>query len=141
MYIGENLKRIRKERGMTQEQLAERAGLVVMSIRRYENENANSRYEALKKISQALNISVKELIGEEYNSPAELPADVKKLLNRYRELYDEEQQYNEEHYNIPFKQLSDNVLLMIALDEAIAKIHLERAEERKRGGKDGMCKI
>lgn len=51
-----------------------------------------------------------------------------KLLNRFRELYDEEQRYNEENYGIPFKELADDVLLAIALDEAIIAMNI-----RKRG--------
>ena len=52
--------------------------------------------------------------------------DAKKLLNRYRELYDE---WQDQIGNK--KELSDNCLLTIALDEAIAYMHLKLADNRK----------
>lgn len=137
MYIGKNLKRIRTEKGLTQKELGELCGWADSVIRKYENGYTNPKFEAVIKIANALNVKigdlVDELIGEDYKPPTELPADIEKLLDRYRELYDEEQHYNEEHYNYPFKQLSNEVLLMIALDEAIANIHIKRAERRKHG--------
>nr|DAL01786.1 MAG TPA: hypothetical protein [Caudoviricetes sp.] len=52
--------------------------------------------------------------------------DAQKLLDRYRELYNEWQsQINDK------KNLSDECLLMIALDEAIAYMHLKLADNRK----------
>lgn len=116
MYIGENLKRIRTEKGLTQKQLADVVGCSENAIQQYESNVREPRNEMMLGIANALEIRIAELIGKNY----ELPPDIQKLLSRYRELYDEEQHYNEEHYKYPFKQLSDEVLLMIALDEAIA---------------------
>lgn len=130
MYIGENLKRIRKEKGITQTELGARMNVSQQMIEQYENGYIKPKFETVSKIANALDVKigdlVDELIGEDCTPPEEkLPTDIQKILNRYRELYNE--------YYDNTKQLSDNVLLMIALDEAIAKIHLERAEERKRG--------
>ena len=116
MYIGENLKRIRTEKGLTQKQLADVVGCSENAIQQYESNVREPRNEMMLGIANALEIRIAELIGKNY----ELPPDIQKLLSSYRELYDEEQHYNEEHYIYPFKQLSDEVLLMIALDEAIA---------------------
>ena len=64
MSIGENIKRIRKEKGLTQKQLGELCGLADSAIRRYENGGANPKRETLKKIAKALDISYLRLTGE-----------------------------------------------------------------------------
>lgn len=57
--------------------------------------------------------------------------DVQKLLNRYRELYNEWQNGIKEEFNKEPINLSDDCLLTIALDEAIAYMHLKLADNRK----------
>lgn len=61
MSVGENIKRIRKEKGLTQKQLGEMCGLADSAIRRYESDRANPKYETLKKISSALGVYVSDL--------------------------------------------------------------------------------
>lgn len=130
MQIAEKLKKIRKERGFTQKRLAEKAGLAEVTIRQYESGKREPKYETVEKLAKALEISAAELTGD-YSPPADLPEQIQKQLNRYREIYDEWQQYIQERYNAPFLELSDNTLLMIALDEAIAAMHLLMAENRR----------
>lgn len=61
MTIGENIRRIRKEKGLTQKQLGERCGINEANIRKYELNNANPKTETLKKISNALGCNIIDL--------------------------------------------------------------------------------
>ncbi|NBK00664.1 XRE family transcriptional regulator [bacterium 1xD8-48] len=54
MTAGENIKRIRKEKGLTQKQLGELCGMNEVQIRRYELGGANPKFETVAKIAKAL---------------------------------------------------------------------------------------
>lgn len=62
MSAGDNIKKIRKQKGLTQKQLGELCGLADSAIRRYENGRANPKYETKKKIADALGTNVWQLI-------------------------------------------------------------------------------
>ncbi len=61
MSTPENIKRIRKEKGLTQKELGELCGMADSAIRRYESGRANPKIETLKKIAIALDVSVSDL--------------------------------------------------------------------------------
>ena len=62
MSIGENIRRLRKQKNMTQKELGERlGGISQQQIGQWENGNKNPKIETLFKISQALNVSVGDL--------------------------------------------------------------------------------
>ncbi|MCR5033839.1 MAG: helix-turn-helix domain-containing protein [Clostridia bacterium] len=63
--VGENLKRIRKERGLTQEDLAKIIGYSSQqAIARLENADRAPRYEIAVKIAEKLEIDVFELLAD-----------------------------------------------------------------------------
>lgn len=70
---GEKIKFYRKFVGWTQEQLAQKTGLSVMSIRRYESGDRMPNRDVIIKIAQALELSPSLLLGEMYDY------DVKKI--------------------------------------------------------------
>ncbi len=55
MNIGEHIRKIRKYQGLTQQELAEKTGISLMSIRRYETGEREPRVDILERISEALN--------------------------------------------------------------------------------------
>lgn len=57
MTIGENIRKIRKKSKLTQKQLGELCGINEANIRKYELGKANPKYETLKKIANALNVT------------------------------------------------------------------------------------
>ena len=61
MKIGAAIKHYRKEAGLTQHELAEKAGLNAGVISHYETGRRGVSREALEKISEALNIELSEL--------------------------------------------------------------------------------
>ena len=61
MTIGERIKAAREKAGLTQVQLGEKVGVSGVAIMRYENGTREPRYDRLKRISDALGISIYEL--------------------------------------------------------------------------------
>lgn len=59
-----NLKEIRKERGLTQQQLADSCGVQNTCIANYEAGIREPRLSEAKKMAAALNCTLDELIGE-----------------------------------------------------------------------------
>lgn len=67
MGFAENLKLIRKERNVTQEELAELLGVSRQAISKWESGNGYPETEKLITISQKLNISIDYLLNDKSN--------------------------------------------------------------------------
>ena len=67
MNTPENIRKIRKEKGLTQRELGELCGMADSAIRRYESGRANPKIETLQKIANALNVPIYELA--EFDAP------------------------------------------------------------------------
>ena len=63
MTTGQYIKRARQKAGMTQAQLAEKLGIPYQSIGQWERDVRNPKLDTLKRIADALNISIQELAG------------------------------------------------------------------------------
>lgn len=61
VQFGRRLRMLRRQRDMTQEQLAEAAGISVDMLSNIERGVNAPSFETLEKLSQALNVSVSEL--------------------------------------------------------------------------------
>jgi transcriptional regulator with XRE-family HTH domain len=66
MTVSENIKRIRKERGLTQKKLGELCGIAEPNIRKYENGKQNPKLETVEKIASALGVTPFDLMGFDY---------------------------------------------------------------------------
>lgn len=64
MNIGERLKRYRKEKRMTQEEIAYRAGVTVTSVSRWENGVREPTFRDVEKVAAALGVTMEELTRE-----------------------------------------------------------------------------
>jgi len=64
--FSKRLAQIRKQRGLTQQALAELIGMNAMQIHRYEAGNTQPTLEAIRKLSIELNVTADELIFEEH---------------------------------------------------------------------------
>ncbi len=97
MTVGENIKRFRKEKGLTQKQLGElcNPSISAGTIRKYELSILNPKIETLQKISIALDVSITDL-----NSELDM------LFNRTLKYYDAITS-NEQSLNTYFNQLND----------------------------------
>lgn len=85
MTIGENIKRIRKERGLTQDELGNLVNLSGVAIMRYEKGQREPRQDTLIKIAKALGVHLRDLVDtsmwEEFDE-----ASMKLLSKRVQEL-------------------------------------------------------
>lgn len=71
MTIGENIRRIRKEKGLTQKELGNLCNLADSAIRRYELGGANPKLETIEKIAKALDVKIADLVESLYWSEYE----------------------------------------------------------------------
>lgn len=68
MAISNNIRNARKEKGYTQKQLAELAGIATITLQQYESGKRVPKVEQLVKLSTALQVSVDDLL-EDTDSP------------------------------------------------------------------------
>lgn len=66
MAIGDNIRKIRIEKGMTQKQVADSCGVIDSTIRTYERGKANPKPVTVAKIAKALGVSAAELYGVDW---------------------------------------------------------------------------
>lgn len=76
MNMGENLKRIRKNKGLTQEQLAKLSNLSKNAIYNYENNKRVPAIDILVEIADALGVDITDLLFEDAT------INENKILNR-----------------------------------------------------------
>ncbi len=60
--VGKNIKKFRRNKGMTQEQLAENLNVTRQAVSNWENEKTEPDVETLQRISEVLDVTVEELI-------------------------------------------------------------------------------
>jgi transcriptional regulator with XRE-family HTH domain len=64
VYIGEQLKNTRIRRLLTQEELAEKAGVSAATVVNIERNNQEPHFRTIRKLAKALDIDPTELVGE-----------------------------------------------------------------------------
>ncbi len=84
MNIGERIRQIREEKGLTQEKVAKWAGVTAASLSRWENEEREPTFRNVEKIAQALGVTMAEMIKE----PQKQGAGFRKIIEG--KLYDTE---------------------------------------------------
>ena len=83
--LGEKIKRVRKSRGITQEQLAEMIDISPRSLSNIEVGGCFVKSETLEKIIDALNITTEELFANEHiKSNVELLKDIDSYINQVK---------------------------------------------------------
>jgi len=91
MTIGANIKHFRKERGLTQKQLAAMLGVAPNTVAQYELGISQPKLEQLQKIGEVLHVSVVSFFpdGWDYLSQGNTPEDTEEL-NEALEVADQE---------------------------------------------------
>ncbi len=64
VYIGDRLKTLRVRRALTQQELADRAGVSSNALNRIELNKAEPHMSTLRKLAKALDVDPTELVGE-----------------------------------------------------------------------------
>ena len=62
VYVGDNLRELRTLSALTQEELADRAGITATALSRIERNEAEPRPSTLRKLAAALGVEPRELI-------------------------------------------------------------------------------
>ena len=65
VYVGDNIRRLRDARALTQEELAEKAGITVAALSRIERNNAEPRPTTRRKLARALGVEPSDLLPKE----------------------------------------------------------------------------
>ena len=83
--IGEKLSDFRRQRHMTQQQLAKRLGVPQKSIKNWENNNVDPSIENLVRICDIFNVTADELLGRDTRHMLDVSAleqeDLRKLIS------------------------------------------------------------
>ena len=64
VYIGQQLKNARTRRLLTQEELAEKAGVSAAAVVNIERDNQEPQFRTIRKLAKALDVDPTELLGE-----------------------------------------------------------------------------
>ena len=89
MNIGNELKTLRKSKGLTAKELALKAGIAQSSVSDIENNKTSPSVETLGKILDALDVSISDFFAV---SSDQLPADLLQLIEAAKTLTTEERQ-------------------------------------------------
>ena len=66
MSIGQNIRKIRKEKGITQKKLSELCGIAEVTIRKYEAEKFIPKVPQVERIAKGLDVSPFDIMGVDY---------------------------------------------------------------------------
>lgn len=72
MTIGERIKEIRTEKGLTQKELSEKSGVSYQMIGQYEKSDSNLQISTLLKIANALNVKITDIIYDDIDGDMEI---------------------------------------------------------------------
>jgi transcriptional regulator with XRE-family HTH domain len=64
VYIGEKLREVRTKRLLTQDELANKAGVSQSTIANIERDNAEPQGRTIRKLAKALDVDPTELLGD-----------------------------------------------------------------------------
>jgi transcriptional regulator with XRE-family HTH domain len=64
VYVGDRLKEIRTRRLLTQEELAEKAGVSAATVVNVERNNQEPHFRTIRKLAKALDVDPTELLGD-----------------------------------------------------------------------------
>lgn len=81
--IGENIREIRKLKGMTQKELAKKTSLSIASIQGYEQKKYKPKLNTIEKLAIALEVSMYDILkrGAEYYQPTGVNLDINIIKN------------------------------------------------------------
>jgi transcriptional regulator with XRE-family HTH domain len=68
VYVGDNVRELRTLSALTQEELADRAGITATALSRIERNEAEPRPSTLRKLAAALSVEPRELIMRHNNA-------------------------------------------------------------------------
>ena len=79
--FGQRFTRLRKQRGMTQEELGERIGISGQAVSKWENDASMPDVGVLVELSEILGVTLDELLGKETSLTRVVPAEERKSMD------------------------------------------------------------
>lgn len=123
--LARTIKRYRKARKLTMEQLSEKSGINLSTLKKYETDNRNPKLEQLSKIAEALEVSVFEFLDIEIKSVN----DIISLVNKMNIATDIDWDIDNDKVCISFKNKEiNNCLKEYAVDYKKDNILIEKTE-------------
>lgn len=123
--LARTIKRYRKARKLTMEQLSEKSGINLSTLKKYETDNRNPKLEQLSKIAEALEVSVFEFLDIEIKSVN----DIISLVNKMNIATDIDWDIDNDKVCISFKNKEINYCLKeYAVDYKKDNILIEKSE-------------
>ena len=121
MEFPERLTALRKERGMTQQALADQVGLAVLQIRRYEGGTSQPTLDVIRRLAIALGVSADMLVfDEEERGPSDALRYQFETVSRMSE-----------HEQQMVRELLDAVIVKNQVAGALERVSKPEAKERK----------
>lgn len=123
--LARTIKKYRKARKLTMEQLSEKSGINLSTLKKYETDNRNPKLEQLSKIAEALEVSVFEFLDIKVKSVN----DIISLVNKMNIATDIDWDINNDKVCISFKNKEIyNCLKEYAVDYKKDNILIEKIE-------------
>lgn len=117
-----NLKKFRKQKKLTQEELASKIGVIRATYWAYEKGSIMPPYEKLEQLADIFGITIDELMGRETDK-SDISDDLSKLI---RKLEKENQVYDGELLNDQTREL-----LIASLENSIKLLKIMKGENKK----------
>ena len=125
LNLARAIKKYRKARKLTMEQLSEKSGINLSTLKKYETDNRNPKLEQLSKIAEALEVSVFEFLDIEIKSVN----DIISLVNKMNIATDIDWDIDNDKVCISFKNKEiNNCLKEYAVDYKKDNILIEKTE-------------
>lgn len=125
LNLARAIKKYRKARKLTMEQLSEKSGINISTLKKYETDNRNPKLEQLSKIAEALEVSVFEFLDIEVKSVN----DIISLVNKMNIATDIDWDIDNDKVCISFKNKEiNNCLKEYAVDYKKDNILIEKTE-------------
>jgi len=86
MPFAEKLTKLRKDKGFTQQELAQRARIGIAQMRRYEKGSSSPTLEVIKNIAKTLSVSADELIFDEGEGIVASKIQDRELLEQFEQI-------------------------------------------------------
>jgi transcriptional regulator with XRE-family HTH domain len=84
--FGQRLAAVRRSKGMTQKELADRLGVKRVLIDYYERRSPNPALDFIERAAEALGVSVAELLGSQPNTMKAKPGPVSQLERKFEQV-------------------------------------------------------
>lgn len=125
LNLARAIKKYRKARKLTMEQLSEKSGINLSTLKKYETDNRNPKLEQLSKIAEALEVSVFEFLDIEVKSVN----DIISLVNKMNIATDIDWDIDNDKVCISFKNKEiNNCLKEYAVDYKKDNILIKKTE-------------